>query len=87
MNRLEMKQVKHSFKVGDECPDFEPNIVEDTIFLENGVPIGFYLSSLAKTLESYVELANAEFRSKRVPKSIMRRSTGGVEQYSRRRTT
>jgi hypothetical protein len=82
MIRLELTQIKNTFKVGDPCPAFEPNVVEDTLFLENGVPIGFYLSSLPEPLVSYVELANAEFRSKRVPKSTMTRSTGGVEQYS-----
>lgn len=82
MNRLELKQIKHKYKAGDACPDFEPNIVEDTLFLENGIPIGFYVSSLPDKLRAYVDIANKEFRSKRVPKSTMKRSTGGVEQYS-----
>lgn len=76
MKRVELLQLEHSVKIGDKCGDIEPNITEDTIFTVNGDPIGFYLKSVSGRLLKAVEVANAELRSSRVPKSEMRRSSG-----------
>lgn len=88
MKSVELLQLEHSVKIGDKCGDIEPNITEDTIFTVNGEPIGFYLKSVSGRLLKAVEVANAELRSNRVPKSEMRRSSGlldkeaEVRQYS-----
>lgn len=88
MKRVELLQIEHSVKIGDKCGDIEPNITEDTIFTINGEPIGFYIKSVSGRLLKAVEVANAELRSSRVPKSEMRRSSGlmnkeaEVKQYS-----
>lgn len=88
MKTVELLQLEHSVKIGDKCGDIEPNITEDTIFTVNGEPIGFYLKSVSGRLLKAVEVANAELRSNRVPKSEMRRSSGlldkeaEVRQYS-----
>jgi hypothetical protein len=76
MKRVELLQLEHGVKIGDKCGDIEPNITEDTIFTVNGEPIGFYLKSVSGRLLKAVEVANAELRSSRVPKSEMRRSSG-----------
>ena len=73
MKKVELTQVAHDVKIGQACPSIEPNITEDTLFLVNGEPIGFYLKEITGKLKEYVEIANAEFLSKRVPKEEMSR--------------
>ena len=94
MKRVELVKVDHNFKVGDELIDTRPNVTEDCILTENGTPIGFYIRDVrthSVTLGKFLAIANREFRSKRVPKSVMTRSSAmlarrdggkGVEQYS-----
>lgn len=81
MKTVELKPVEHNRKIGDSCPDIEPNITEDTLFVANGKAVGFYLSSLPKDLDQLLSFANNELQSDRVPKSKMIRSNG-VPQYS-----
>ena len=76
MNRIELKQLHHTVKVGDVCGEIEPNITEDTLFVANGEVIGFYMREIPEHLAKYVEVANAEFLSDRVPKSTMNRTSG-----------
>lgn len=73
MKPVDLFKVEHSVKVGDECPYFEPNITEDCIFYDGGEPIGFYLTSMPEKMRKLADLANAELRSKRVPKTEMQR--------------
>jgi hypothetical protein len=88
MKTLELKQVQHQVKVGDVCGDIEPNITEDTLFVDQGVAVGFYLKELTGRIKELANVANAELLSERVPKSEMRRSSGlrdtefEVKQYS-----
>ena len=88
MRTVELVQVEHNVKIGDKCGDIEPNITEDTIFTVNGEAVGFYLKSISGKLLQFINIANAELLSDRVPKSVMRRSSGltnseaEVEQYS-----
>jgi len=79
MNKIELKQIQHNTKIGDVCGHINPNITEDTIFYENGEPIGFYIKDISKYSEKaskLAALANQELRSKNVPKSLMKRSSG-----------
>lgn len=79
MKKLELKKIPHSIKVGDVCGYIEPNIIEDTLFFENGEVIGFYIADIAKYSKVATQLANIaniELRSKNVPKSTMKRSSG-----------
>jgi hypothetical protein len=88
MKQLELQDLQHGVKVGDVCPALAPNITEDTIFTYEGKPVGFYLRSVPTKMGKVADVANAELRSKRVPKSEMRRSSGlhgdgaEVRQYS-----
>ena len=50
MKKLELKKVNHSVKVGDSCGEITPNITEETVFYDNGNPIGFYLKKIPSNL-------------------------------------
>ena len=76
MKTLELVKVEHSVKIGDVCGHIEPNITEDTLFVANGEPVGFYLKQISGRLLQVIEVANAELLSPRVPKSIMNRTSG-----------
>jgi len=73
MKRIDLEQIEHSVKIGDKCQYFEPNVTEDCIFYADGEPIGFYLTKMPEKMCKLADLANAEFRSKNVPKSLMDR--------------
>lgn len=88
MKTVELIPVPHSVKIGDVCGDIEPTITEDTLFVYEGKPVGFYIKELQGKISNLAHIANAELLSDRVPKSMMRRSSGlrdaesEVEQYS-----
>jgi hypothetical protein len=88
MKKIELQLVPHNVKIGDQCGDIEPNITEDTLFMDKGEVVGFYLKNIDGKLRSLIQLADAELLSDRVPKSDMRRSSGlrdksaEVKQYS-----
>lgn len=72
---LEDLLVKHDVRIGNDCPYYEANITEDCILYEAGVPVGFYLRQMPEKLCKLADIADAELRTERVPKSIMRRSS------------
>lgn len=77
MIKLHLKKVEHDKKVGNVCEYIEPNVLEDCLLYEDGELIGFFIKNIgdySKKLESYISIADNEFRSKRVPKSDMARS-------------
>lgn len=76
MKRIDLKQIEHSIKVGDVCEYIEPNVTENCIFYFEGEPIGFYMTKMPEKMCKLADLANAELRSKNVPKSEMKRSSG-----------
>ena len=79
MKRIDLKQVQHQTKIGDVCGHINPNVTEDSIFFYEDVPIGFYIKDISLHSEKankLAALANKELRSKNVPKSVMKRSSG-----------
>jgi len=79
MQRIDLIQQQHNVKIGDVCGHLEPNITEDSIFYFEGEPIGFYIKDISKYSEragKLADLADKELRSKNVPKSTMKRSSG-----------
>ena len=79
MKRIDLIQQKHEVKIGDICGTIEPNITEDCIFYDNDKPVGFYIKDISKYSEKAAKLADIadkELRSKNVPKSTMKRSSG-----------
>ena len=75
MKRVDLIKVEHSRKIGETCEYIEPNVTEDCIFYADGEPIGFYLTKMPEKMYKLADLANAEFRSKNVPKALMDRIT------------
>ena len=76
-------------KIGDAVPLIEPNVHESCILADrDGTQVGLFLTELPADLLNLVNIADAELRTKRVPKSDMRRSSGlhnqaaEVKQYS-----
>ena len=83
MKRIDLQKIEHSVKIGDTCPFIEPNVTEDSIFYIDGKPIGFYISKLPERASKLADLANNEFRSKNVPKSMMNRASAINQQSAR----
>jgi hypothetical protein len=82
MKRIDLIKVEHNRKIGDVCEYIEPNVTEDSILYADGEPIGFYLTKMPDKMCKLADLANAEFRSKNVPKTEMARATvSNKEQY------
>ena len=75
MKRIELNQVQHQIKIGDKCGYIEPNVTEDCIFYSDGEAVGFYLSKMPQKMCKLADLSNEEFRSPRVPKQIMERTS------------
>jgi hypothetical protein len=75
MKRVELIKVEHNVKIGDQCEYIEPNVTEDCIFYSDGEPIGFYMTKMPEKMCKLADLANAELRSKNVPKTVMDRKT------------
>jgi hypothetical protein len=76
MKQIELVKIPHSVKVGDVCGNIEPNIIKDSLFIEDGHIVGFYLKQMPEKMCKLADLANKELRSKNVPKSVMKRSSG-----------
>lgn len=74
MRRLNLETVEHSMKHGDTVPAMPPNLREDTMFLLDGEVVGFYMRQVPDRLAKLASVADFELRSKRVPKSEMKRS-------------
>lgn len=74
MKRIDLQPQQHSVKVGDQCHYIEPNVTEDSLFYVDGKLIGFYLKQMPEKMRKLADLANAEFRGKNVPKTMMDRS-------------
>ena len=74
MKRIDLIEVKHNRKIGKVCEYIEPNVTEDSIFYVDGEPIGFYLTKMPEKMCKLADLADKEFRSKNVPKSMLARA-------------
>jgi hypothetical protein len=74
MKRIDLIEVGHSRKIGEKCEYIEPNVTEDSVFYIDGEPIGFYMTKMTEKMCKLADLANAEFRSKNVPKAMMARA-------------
>ena len=77
MRKMILNQVHHKVKIGDKPKELEPTLFEDTIFISDGRPIGFYLAKIPEKLEKLSEIANCEFRTDNVPKQEMSRGPQG----------
>lgn len=79
MKTIELIKREHKVQIGDVCGHINPNVTEDSVFTYEGEVIGFYIKDLTKNYTKAAQLAdiaNKELRSKAVPKSEMKRSSG-----------
>lgn len=79
MKKINLVQKEHNVQIGDICGHIEPNITEDSLFFDGDELVGFYIKDISKHSEKaakLAELADFELRSKNVPKSTMKRSSG-----------
>jgi hypothetical protein len=83
MKRVDLIKVEHNTKIGDMCKYLDPNVTEDCIFYADNEPIGFYMTKMPDKMCKLADLANSEFQSKRVPKSIMNRASAINQQSAR----
>lgn len=76
MRKVELIEFEHSVKIGDQCLAYEPNVTEDSIFYADGEPVGFFMRQMPEKACKLADLADKELRSRNVPKSEMKRSSG-----------
>ena len=81
--KLELVPAKSPLKIGDDVSDIEPNIFDDCILVDtDGSQVGLFIKKLPDDLNTLVNIADLELKSKRVPKSDMLRTVSAVKQYS-----
>lgn len=76
MKHLHLKRVDHSYKIGAQSNTIQPNVHDDCLLFDDGVIIGMFISDVEAynpTLSKLLSYADTEFRSARVPKSLMER--------------
>ncbi len=77
LKAIRLKPSTSPLKIGDACPTLEPTVTESCILLDpDGSQVGLFLKELPKDLVNLVTIADQELRSDRVPKSLMKRSSG-----------
>jgi hypothetical protein len=77
MKTLKLEQVEHNKKIGKDCPYYEPNVKEDCLLELDGEIVGFYIKDVkeySERLSLLIAVANKEFRSDNVPKTLLERS-------------
>lgn len=73
MKIIELKRVSHETKIGDQPKERPPTLFEDSLFISDGKPIGFYIAKIPEKLANLANIAVTELNSNRVPKSTMTR--------------
>jgi len=77
MKTLKLQQVEHHIKIGKDCPYYEPNVKEDCLLELDGEIVGFYIKDVteySQRLNLLLAVANKEFKSDNVPKTLLERS-------------
>jgi hypothetical protein len=77
MKTIKLEQVEHNKKIGKDCPYYEPNVKEDCFLELDGEIVGFYIRDVkeySERLSLLIAVANKEFRSDNVPKTLLERS-------------
>lgn len=77
MQTTDLVKVEHGRKAGEKCEYIKPNVTESCLLKDGGELIGAYIkdaSALSPKLANLMDIANNEFLSDRVPKSLLKRS-------------
>jgi hypothetical protein len=85
MKTVQLVRRAHSVVVSDKCPYIEPNITDDCLLVENGELLGFYIKDIStrEKMCKLLSVANAEFMSDRVPKTLLERSDVMIKQQQK----
>jgi len=72
-----LNPVRPKLVIGDQPGSISPNILESCILIDpDGSQVGLFLKELPDDLRNLVNIADRECISDRVPKSLMKRSSG-----------
>ena len=74
MKILKLTKQQHDIKIGKRCEFMPPTVTESCLLELDGKIIGFYLTELPDKLKQYITIANKEFLSPNVPKSLLERA-------------
>ena len=74
MKTLKLIKKEHDIKAGKRCEFMKPTVTESCLLEYENEIIGFYLTELPDILKQYITIANKEFLSKNVPKTLLDRS-------------
>ena len=74
MKKIILEKKEHSIRIGKRCEFIKPTITESCLLIHQNKIIGFYLTDLPKKLIQYISIANNEFLSDNVPKTLLERS-------------
>ena len=74
MKTLKLKKQQHNIKKGKRCDFIPPTVTESCLLELDGKIIGFYLAELPEKLKQYITIANKEFLSPNVTKSLLERA-------------
>lgn len=74
MKILNLVKKEHDIKIGKRCDYMPSTITESCLLKHEDKIIGFYLTDLPKKLKQYITIANKEFLSDNVPKSLLERA-------------
>ena len=74
MKILELIKHEHNIRIGKRCEFILPTITESCLLKHENKIIGFYLTNLPDKLKQYITIANKEFLSPNVPKSLLERA-------------
>lgn len=82
MKTLKLSPVAHQYAIGQKPADLAPNVTEDCLLeSEEGELLGLFMRQAPPSLSRYMDAANAEFRTSRVPKLLMNRSSAIQKAY------
>jgi len=81
MKILTLNPVDTTVKIGDKPQDLAPNVFDDCLLESDGECVGLFLRQAPEQLTKLLNIANKEFRSTRVPKMIMNRSSAITKAY------
>ena len=74
MKTLKLELTEHDKKRGSRCDYIPPTVTESCLLEYDGKIIGFYLTELPDKLKQYITIANKEFLSDNVTKSLLERA-------------
>lgn len=77
MIKLQMQKVEHERKIGSRCEYIEPNVTESCFLYDGDDLVGCYLQNVAESypkLSQLMAIANNEFLSDNVPKTLLERA-------------